>query len=65
MRASLKEEITSEIKNLHVESPKQMLKLLKPGARGNIKENTEEKTEISTLLQNQLEQVLPKTMTRT
>ena len=30
LRASLKEEITSEIKNLLVESQKEMLKLLKP-----------------------------------
>ena len=30
LRASLKEEITSEIKNLLIESQKEMLKLLKP-----------------------------------
>ena len=48
LRASLKEEITSEIKNLLVESQKEMLKLLKPETRGNIKENTEEETENET-----------------
>ena len=42
LRASLKEEITSEIKNLLVESQKEILKLLKPEIRGSIRENTEE-----------------------
>ena len=48
LRASLKEEITSEIKNLLVESQKEMLKLLKPETRGNIRENTEEEVEEET-----------------
>ena len=48
LRASLKEEITSEIKNLLVESQKEMLKLLKPETRENIKGNTEEETENET-----------------
>ena len=42
LRASLKEEITSEIKTLLIESQKEMLKLLKPETRGIIRENTEE-----------------------
>ena len=45
LRASLKEEITSETKNLLVESQKEMLKLLKPETRGSIRENTEEEVE--------------------
>ena len=45
LRASLKEEITSEIKNLLIESQKEMLKLLKPETRGIIRENTEEEVE--------------------
>ena len=48
LRASLKEEITSEIKNLLVESQKEMLKLLKPETRGSIRENTEEEVEEET-----------------
>ena len=48
LRASLKEEITSKIKNLLVESQKEMLKLLKPEIRGNIRENTEEEVEEET-----------------
>ena len=48
LRASLKEEITSEIKNLLVESQKEMLKLLKPETRGNIRENSEEEVEEET-----------------
>ena len=48
LRASLKEEITSEIKNLPVESQREMLKLLKPETRGNIRENTEEEVEEET-----------------
>ena len=47
-RASLKEEITSEIKNLLFESQKEMLKLLKPETRENVMENTEEETENET-----------------
>ena len=48
LRASLKEEITSEIKNLLVESQKEMLKLLKPETRENVRENTEDETENQT-----------------
>ena len=48
LKASLKEEITSEIKNLLVQSQKEMLKLLKPDTRGNIRENTEEEVEEET-----------------
>ena len=48
LRASLKEEITSEIKNLLIESQKEMLKLLKPETRGNVRENTEEEVEEET-----------------
>ena len=46
--ASWKEEITSEIKNLLVESQKVMLKLLKPETRENQREKTEEETENET-----------------
>ena len=49
LRASLKEEITSEIKNLLIESQKEMLKLLKPETRGIIRENTEEEIEEETI----------------
>ena len=48
LRASLKGEITSEIKNLLVESQKEMLKLLKPETRGSIRDNTEEEVEEET-----------------
>ena len=48
LRASLKEEIMSEIKNLLIESQKEMLKLLKPETRGIIRENTEEEVEEET-----------------
>ena len=49
LRASLKEEITSaKIKNLLVESQKEMLQLLKPETRGIIRENTEEEVEEET-----------------
>ena len=48
LRASLKAEITSEIKNLLIESQKEMLKLLKPETRGIIRENTEEEVEEET-----------------
>ena len=47
-RASLKEEITSEIKNLLIESQKEMLKFLKPETRENVRENTEEEAENET-----------------
>ena len=42
LRASLKEEITSEIKNLFIESQKEMMKLLRPETRENVRENVEE-----------------------
>ena len=45
LRASLKEEITSEIKNLLIESRREMLKLLKPRTGEKVRENTEEETE--------------------
>ena len=45
LRASLKEEITSEIKNLLIESQKEMLELLKPKTRENIRDNLDEETE--------------------
>ena len=48
LRISLKEEITSEIKNLLAESQREMLKLLKPETRGNTRENTEEEVEEET-----------------
>ena len=48
LRASLKEEITSEIKNLLIESQKEMLKLLKPETREIIRGNTEEEIEEET-----------------
>ena len=48
LRASLKEEITSEIKNLLIESQKEMLKLFKPETRRIIRENTEEEEEEET-----------------
>ena len=48
LRASLKEEITSEIKNLLVESQREVLKLLKPETRENMRKNTEEETENET-----------------
>ena len=48
LRASLKEEITSEIKNFLIESQKEMLELLKPKARENIRDNFDEETENET-----------------
>ena len=48
LRTSLKEEITSEIKNLLIESQREMLKLLKPETRGNVRENVEEEIENDT-----------------
>ena len=45
LRASLKEEITSEIKSLLVESQKEMLILLKPKTGENSRENIEEELE--------------------
>ena len=48
LRASLEEEITFEIKNLLVESQKEMLRLLKPETRENVRKNAEEETENET-----------------
>ena len=48
LRAFLKEEITSEIKSLLVESQREMLKLLKPKTGENVGENIEEETENET-----------------
>ena len=48
LRASLKDESTSEIKNLLVESQKEMLRLLKLETRENVRENTEEITKNET-----------------
>ena len=48
LRASLKEEVTSEIKNLLIESQKEMLKLLKPETRENARDNINEDTENET-----------------
>ena len=48
LRASLKDEITSEIKTLLAESQREMLKLLKPETRGSIRESTEEEVEEET-----------------
>ena len=48
LRASLKEEITSEIKNLLIESQKEMLELLRPETRENIRDNIDEETENDT-----------------
>ena len=48
LRAPLKEEITSEIKNLLIESQKEMLELLKPKTRENIGDNFDEETENET-----------------
>ena len=48
LRASLKEEITAEIKNLLIESQKEMLKLLKPETRENVRASVEEEMENET-----------------
>ena len=48
LRASLKEEITSEIKNHLVESQKEILELLKPKRRENVRDNYDEETENET-----------------
>ena len=44
----MKEEITSEIKNLLIESQKEMLKLLKPETGESVRENIEEEMENET-----------------
>ena len=48
LKVSLKDEITSEIKNLLIESQKEMMKLLKPETKESIRENTEEEVENET-----------------
>ena len=48
LRASLKEEITSEIENLLVESQREVLGILKPETRENVRENSGEETENDT-----------------
>ena len=48
LRASLKEEITSEIKILLLESQREMLRIFKPETRENVRENVEEETENET-----------------
>ena len=48
LRASLKDEITSEIKSILIESQKKMLKLLKPKTGENMRDNMEEGTENET-----------------
>ena len=48
LRASLKEEITSENKNLLIESQREVMKLLRPETRENIRENVEEGLENET-----------------
>ena len=48
LRASLKEEITSEIKNLLIESQREVMKLLRPETRENIRQNVEEGLENET-----------------
>ena len=48
LRVSLKEEITSEIKNLLIESQKEMLKLLKPETREIVRENVGEEIQNGT-----------------
>ena len=42
LRAFLKEKVTSEIKNLLAESQKEMLKLLKPETRENVRNNLDD-----------------------
>ena len=48
LRASLKEEITSEIKNLLLESQREMLKLLRPEIGENVRNSTVDETENET-----------------
>ena len=48
IRSSLKEEITSEIKTLLLESQKEMLKLLRPETRENIRDHVSEEQESET-----------------
>ena len=48
LRASLSKEITSEIKTLLLESQRDLLKLLKPETRENIRDSSVEETENET-----------------
>ena len=48
LRSSLKEEITSEIETLLLESQKEMLKLLRPETRENIRDHVSEELENET-----------------
>ena len=48
LRASLKEEITSEIENLLLESQREMLKLLRSETGENVRNNTVDETENET-----------------
>ena len=48
LRASLKEEITSEIKNLLLESQREMLKLLRSETGENVRNSTVDETENET-----------------
>ena len=48
MRSSLKEEITSEIKTLLLESQKEILKLLRPETRDNVRDHVSEELESET-----------------
>ena len=48
LRVSLKEEITSGIKNLLSDSPKEILRLLKPKTRENVREKVHEEPERET-----------------
>ena len=67
LRASLKDEITSEIKNLLVESQKEMLRLLKPETKENVRETLKRKRKmklgVSLPLRNQSESIRPKITT--
>ena len=48
MRSSLKEEITSEIKTLLLESQKEILKILRPETRDNVRDHVSEELENET-----------------
>ena len=51
LRVSLKEEITSEIKSLPMESQREMLKLLRSETEANVRNSTIDETEASTMKQ--------------
>ena len=48
LRASLKDEITSEVKTLLIEAQKELLKLLEPKTNENIREEPEDELENET-----------------